>query len=87
MPVVGDLGGTHALAAIADEMAQHGDHLSAFYISNVETYLYGTKNAQFVENVRKLPRDEHSVIIRSTFRASISASELQPASEFASSNR
>ena len=87
VPVVGDLGGTHALAAIADEMAQHGDHLSAFYISNVETYLYGTKIAQFDENVRKLPRDEHSVIIRSTFRASISASELQPASEFASSNR
>jgi hypothetical protein len=87
VPVVGDLGGTHALAAIADEMVQHGDRLSAFYISNVETYLYGSKGTQFVENVRRLPRDEHSMIIRSTFRASISRSEVQAANEFVSSAR
>jgi hypothetical protein len=87
VPVVGDLGGTHALAAIADEMAQHGDHLSAFYISNVETYLYGSKSTQFVENVRRLPRDPRSMIIRSTFRASISRSEVQSANEFVSSAR
>ena len=43
VPVVGDLGGTHTLSAIADYMTQHGDHLSAFYISNVETYLYGDR--------------------------------------------
>jgi len=68
-------------------MVQHGDRLSAFYISNVETYLYGSKGTQFVENVRRLPRDEHSMIIRSTFRASISRSEVQAANEFVSSAR
>lgn len=87
VPVVGDLGGTHALAAIADLMTQRGDRLSAFYISNVETYLYGDKYGQFVANVRRLPRDAKSVIIRSTFRASVSASEIQPANDFVSSFR
>jgi hypothetical protein len=87
VPVVGDLGGVHALAAIADLLMQRGDHLSAFYISNVETYLYGSKYSQFVKNVQSLPRDAHSVIIRATFRASISASEVQSASEFVAANR
>ena len=87
VPVVGDLGGVHALAAIADLLIQRGDHLAAFYISNVETYLYGEKYAQFVKNVQRLPRDTRSIIIRATFRASISASELQSANEFVASNR
>ncbi len=87
VPVVGDLGGTHAIAAIADLTTQRGERLSAFYISNVETYLYGDKYGQFVANVRRLPRDARSVIIRSTFRASISASEIQPANELVSSFR
>jgi hypothetical protein len=87
VPVVGDLGGVHALAAIGDLLMQRGDHLSAFYISNVETYLYGGKYSQFVKNVQRLPRDAHSVIIRATFRASISASEVQSANEFVATNR
>jgi hypothetical protein len=85
--VVGDLGGVHALAAIADLLMQRGDHLSAFYISNVETYLYGGKYSQFVKNVQRLPRDARSVIIRATFRASVSASEVQSANEFVAANR
>ena len=87
IPVVGDLGGRHALDAIADLMIARGDHLSAFYISNVETYLDGGKSSQFIKNVGRLPRDAHSVIIRSIFRASISSSEVQPAGQFLSSNR
>ena len=87
VPVVGDLGGTHALRTIADLMTERGDHLSAFYISNVETYLYGGKYSQFVDNLRRLPRDARSVIIRSIFHASISTSELQTASAFLSANR
>ena len=84
VPVVGDLGGTHALSAIAELMAARGERLSAFYISNVETYLYGDSYAQFVKNVTGLPRDQRSVIIRSTFRNSISASEVQSANQFVS---
>ena len=87
VPVIGDLGGTHALASIADLMRQRGDRLSAFYISNVETYLYGGKYPQFIKNLDRLPKDARSVIIRSVFRASVSASEVRPASQYVSANR
>jgi hypothetical protein len=86
IPVVGDLGGRRALAAIADFMEARGDRLSAFYISNVETYLLG-KFSQFTSNVRRLPRGPHSVLIRSTFRASVSASEIEPLDQFVAQNR
>jgi hypothetical protein len=82
IPVVGDLGGRHALAAIADLMVSRGDRLSAFYVSNVEMYLYGDKSAEFVKNVNRLPRDAHSVIIRSTFVNSVSSSEIQQVGQF-----
>jgi hypothetical protein len=68
VPVVGDLSGTHALAAIAQAMAQRGERLSAFYVSNVEMYLF--RNGAFpryVDNVARLPRTDRSVIIRSVF--------------------
>ena len=87
VPVVGDLGGSHALVAVADLMRQRGDRLSAFYISNVETYLYGDKYSQFVRNLDRLPKDARSVIIRSIFRASISTSEVRPVSQFVSGSR
>jgi hypothetical protein len=87
IPVVGDLGGTHALTAIADLMTASHERLSAFYISNVETYLSNGKYTQFVKNVSRLPHDAHSVIIRSTFQASISSSEIEPVNQFVTSNR
>jgi hypothetical protein len=87
IPVVGDLGGTRALSGIADLMTARGDRLSAFYISNVETYLSGNKYSLFVKNVARLPRDARSVIIRSTFSNSVSSSEIQPASQFVSENK
>ena len=87
IPVVGDLGGTHALAAIADFLTARRERLSAFYISNVETYLYGGKYGQFVKNVMRLPHDARSTLIRSTFRASVSSSEIQPVNQFLTSNR
>jgi hypothetical protein len=87
IPVVGDLGGTRTLSAIADLMTARGDRLSAFYISNVETYLSGDQYSQFIRNVTRLPRDARSMIIRSTFTASISSSEVQPANQFVSANK
>ena len=87
VPVIGDLGGAHALAAIADLMRQRSERLSAFYVSNVETYLYGGKYSQFIKNIDRLPKDARSVIIRSIFRASVSTSEVRPASQFALANR
>src|SRR5687768_8064530 len=40
IPVVGDLGGPAALAAIGRLLTRRGERLSAFYSSNVEFYLY-----------------------------------------------
>ncbi len=68
VPVVGDVSGSHALAAIAALMKSRGQALSAFYISNVEFYLYRDGSfPAFVENLKQLPRDDRSLMIRSVF--------------------
>lgn len=68
IPVVGDLAGPSALAEIARLMAARGDRLSAFYASNVEFYLFADgKFPRFVENLKRLPRTDRSLIIRSVF--------------------
>ncbi|HEY8483998.1 MAG TPA: hypothetical protein VIL13_05250 [Longimicrobiales bacterium] len=69
IPVVGDLAGDHALAAIARFLEERGLRVSAYYTSNVEFYLAqdGRLDA-FMRNVMRLPRDPRSVIIRSVFR-------------------
>ncbi|HKO16974.1 MAG TPA: hypothetical protein VJU87_12095 [Gemmatimonadaceae bacterium] len=68
IPVVGNAAGDHAMRAIAALVAQRGEVVSALYISNVEQYLFrdGGFDA-FAENVRALPHDGRSVIIRSYF--------------------
>ncbi|MSR07109.1 MAG: hypothetical protein EXR93_08605 [Gemmatimonadetes bacterium] len=68
IPVVGDFAGTHALASIGDYLKDHSEHVSVFYTSNVEQYLFrGTLFAQFTSNVAHLPHDSGSVIVRSYF--------------------
>jgi hypothetical protein len=71
VPVVGDLAGERALAQIALFLQQRGEKISAYYTSNVEFYLMrgGTFDA-FMNNVRRLPHDRRSVIIRSYFPSS-----------------
>jgi hypothetical protein len=68
IPVVGNLAGEHALAAIGQDISARGERVSAFYTSNVEFYLMraGTFDT-FAQNVKLLPRDNRSVIIRSYF--------------------
>lgn len=68
VPVVGDLSGTQALKAIGQYIAESKEKVSAFYVSNIEFYLQrqGTFD-KFVENLKLLPLDERSVIIRSYF--------------------
>jgi hypothetical protein len=88
IPVVGDLSGPSALAAIGKLLASRGEKLSAFYASNVEFYLYreGTF-PKFVSNLRQIPYAPNAVIIRSNFQRFGSAgrrprdnstSEVQP---------
>jgi hypothetical protein len=68
IPVVGNAAGEHALAAIAQLVADRREKVSAFYISNVEQYLIRDGGfPQFAENVKLMPRDHRSVIIRSFF--------------------
>ena len=68
VPVVGDLAGGHALAAIAEELRRRGEAVSALYASNVEFYLFQDDAFDgFAENVRGLPITPQGVLIRSVF--------------------
>jgi len=68
VPVVGDLSGPQAMKAIGQYIAEIKERVSAFYVSNVEFYLQrqGTFD-KFAENLKALPIDNRSVIIRSYF--------------------
>jgi hypothetical protein len=65
---VGDFGGRHALASIGRWLSERGATLNAFYVSNVEQYLFtpDSKWRSFYENVGRLPLDSSSVFIRPT---------------------
>jgi hypothetical protein len=68
IPVVGDLSGTRAMAAVAQYLTERRLTVSAFYTSNVEQYLLrGGTHAQFARNVAALPHDARSAIVRSYF--------------------
>jgi hypothetical protein len=69
VPVIGNVAGTKAVRAIGSYAAEHGLVVSAFYLSNVEQYLMGREGGfdAYAENVKTLPHDAKSVIIRSYF--------------------
>jgi hypothetical protein len=81
IPVVGDVAGTHALRAIGAAVSGQALTVSAFYISNVESYLNRARYAGFVENIKRLPRTPRSVMIRSFFGGGPSTSALQTMGE------
>jgi hypothetical protein len=68
IPVVGNLAGPHALREIGRVLSERNERLSVLYVSNVEFYLMreGSFDA-FAGNVRALPFNTRSVIIRSYF--------------------
>ena len=74
IPIVGNLAGNHALKNVARYLTERGEHVSALYTSNVEYYLMrgSPENdfTRFAENVKLLPRDDRSVMIRSYFNGS-----------------
>jgi hypothetical protein len=68
IPLTGDFGGKKALTAVGDTLRKFGLTVSAFYLSNVEQYLFdGTSFEGFAANVRKLPLTEKSHFIRAVF--------------------
>ncbi len=71
VPVVGDFSGKKALAAVGDYLRKRKLTVSVFYVSNVEIVLleWGSfeQFSDFVQNVKKMPMDEKSLLLRSTF--------------------
>jgi hypothetical protein len=65
VPVSGDFGGPKAIRAIGSWLQSRGAVVSAFYVSNVEQYLFQDgKAATFYDNVATLPVNDSSVFIR-----------------------
>jgi len=71
IPVVGDFAGKKALASVAAYLREHKLTVSVFYVSNVEIVLleWGSlvQFSDFVKNVKKLPANSTTLLIRSTF--------------------
>lgn len=65
IPIVGDFAGKQALRRLGRFLESRGLTVSAFYVSNVEFYLFRQRKwPVFVENVTHLPTTESSVFIR-----------------------
>ena len=74
VPVQGDFGGPTTLRAVGDYLRAHGTIVNAFYISNVEQYLFGRSSApatdvnggwqRFYDNLAALPADAATVLVR-----------------------
>jgi hypothetical protein len=66
VPVSGDFGGPKALRAIGAYLTERNARVNAFYVSNVEQYLFMEigKAAAFYANVATMPLNDSSVFIR-----------------------
>jgi hypothetical protein len=68
VPIVGNLAGNGALAAVGKFLTATNRRVSAFYTSNVEFYLFQDGSfPRFVANLARLPHQPGSLIIRSVF--------------------
>ena len=65
VPVVGNFSGPKAIRAVGDYIRMKGATVSAFYLSNVEQYLYQDRDlgASFCRNVATLPLEPSSTFI------------------------
>lgn len=65
VPVSGDFGGPKAIRAIGEYLKKQDATVSAFYLSNVEQYLFQDRKDQaFYDNVATLPTTDKTVFIR-----------------------
>ena len=67
VPVVGNFAGDKALVSVGTWLKARNATVSAFYLSNVEQYLFqqGDEWSRFYTNVGKLPLEPNSTFIRS----------------------
>ena len=66
VPVMGDFAGPKALRAVGRWVRERGGRVGAFYVSNVEQYLFQDgKFEDFARNVATLPVDAQSTFVRS----------------------
>jgi hypothetical protein len=72
VPVVGDFGGPSAIRSVGSWLRDRGMTVTAFYVSNVEQYLFRDPDAsaRFYSSVSALPIDTTSRFIRSVPRRS-----------------
>ena len=73
VPLVGDFAGPTAIRAVGAYLREHHAGVSAFYLSNVEQYLFqqGDDWRHFFDNVSELPLDSSSTFIRSVFDGAV----------------
>ena len=69
VPLVGDFAGPKAIRAVGTYLKEHDAKVTAFYLSNVEQYLFQQNDdwSRFYENVEVLPLDRTATFIRSVF--------------------
>jgi hypothetical protein len=67
VPVVGNFAGPKAIRAVGDYLRARNATVTAFYLSNVEQYLFqqGDDWRKWFDNVASLPLDSASTFIRS----------------------
>jgi hypothetical protein len=66
VPIVGDFSGPKALRCVAKYLTDRAATVAAFYVSNVEQYLFQNRVwPGFYQNLAMFPIDDQSVIIRS----------------------
>src|SRR5262249_1508907 len=72
VPLVGDFGGPKAIRAVGQYLKDHDARVSAFYLSNVEQYLFQDNGwRRFYTNVATLPIDASSQFIRTANQGNI----------------
>lgn len=69
VPLVGNFAGDKAIKAVAAYLDEHHATVTAFYLSNVEQYLWNASDdgRKFFGNVAALPLDTASTFIRAVF--------------------
>lgn len=69
VPLVGNFAGDKAIKAVAAYLKERGATVTAFYLSNVEQYLWNASDdgRKFFGNVGALPLDSTSTFIRAVF--------------------